>query len=99
GCSRHMTSNIAYLSDFKQFDGGYVAFGEGAYGGKISGKVSLENVENGEPKTADDTQKHDEDGLNNENAEQERFLVDSSSKDVNAVGHDPSKSIRIKYNI
>ncbi|GJZ84157.1 putative ribonuclease H-like domain-containing protein [Tanacetum coccineum] len=35
GCSRHMTGNIAYLSDFKQFDGGYVAFGGGAYGGKI----------------------------------------------------------------
>ncbi|GJT80639.1 putative ribonuclease H-like domain-containing protein, partial [Tanacetum coccineum] len=34
GCSRHMTGNIAYLSDFKQFDGGYVAFGGGAYGGK-----------------------------------------------------------------
>ncbi|GKE67367.1 hypothetical protein Tco_1521528 [Tanacetum coccineum] len=27
GCSRHMTGNIAYLSDFKQFNGGYVAFG------------------------------------------------------------------------
>ncbi|GJR25526.1 ribonuclease H-like domain-containing protein [Tanacetum coccineum] len=27
GCSRHMTGNIAYLSDFKEFDGGYVAFG------------------------------------------------------------------------
>ncbi|GKG17428.1 hypothetical protein Tco_0362385, partial [Tanacetum coccineum] len=38
GCSRHMTNNIAYLSDFKQFDRGYVAFGGGAYGGKISGK-------------------------------------------------------------
>ncbi|GKF68732.1 hypothetical protein Tco_0198411, partial [Tanacetum coccineum] len=35
GCSRHMTGNIAYLSDFKQFDRGYVAFGGGAYGGKI----------------------------------------------------------------
>ncbi|GJW02976.1 putative ribonuclease H-like domain-containing protein [Tanacetum coccineum] len=45
-----------------------------------------ENVENGEPNTADDTQKQDEDGLNNENAKQERFLVDSSSKDVNATG-------------
>ncbi|GKB07884.1 putative ribonuclease H-like domain-containing protein [Tanacetum coccineum] len=40
GCSRHMTGNIAYLSDFKQFDGGYVAFGGGAYGGKITGKVN-----------------------------------------------------------
>ncbi|GJX45261.1 putative ribonuclease H-like domain-containing protein [Tanacetum coccineum] len=31
GCSRHMTRNIAYLSDFKEFDGGYVAFGGGAH--------------------------------------------------------------------
>ncbi|GJW90725.1 hypothetical protein Tco_0168278 [Tanacetum coccineum] len=37
GCSRHMTGNIAYLSDFKEFDGGYVAFGGGAYGGRITG--------------------------------------------------------------
>ncbi|GKF10654.1 putative ribonuclease H-like domain-containing protein, partial [Tanacetum coccineum] len=36
-----MTGNIAYLSDFKQFDGGYVAFGGGAYGGKISSKGTL----------------------------------------------------------
>ncbi|GKE64843.1 hypothetical protein Tco_1519004, partial [Tanacetum coccineum] len=26
GCSRHMTGNIAYLSNFKEFDGGYVTF-------------------------------------------------------------------------
>ncbi|GJU30707.1 putative ribonuclease H-like domain-containing protein [Tanacetum coccineum] len=41
GCSRHMTGNIAYLSYFKEFDGGYVAFGGGAYGGIISGKGTL----------------------------------------------------------
>ncbi|GJZ93420.1 hypothetical protein Tco_0665485 [Tanacetum coccineum] len=75
GCSRHMTGNIAYLSDFKQFDGDTSYFDS-----------PTENVDNGEPKTADDAQKQDEDGLNNENAEQERFLDDSSSKDVNAVG-------------
>ncbi|GJY80030.1 hypothetical protein Tco_0492781 [Tanacetum coccineum] len=27
GCSRHMTRDISYLSDFKEFDGGYVTFG------------------------------------------------------------------------
>ncbi|GJU00564.1 hypothetical protein Tco_1110902 [Tanacetum coccineum] len=27
GCSRHMTGDISYLSDFKEFDGGYVTFG------------------------------------------------------------------------
>ncbi|GJW06926.1 putative ribonuclease H-like domain-containing protein [Tanacetum coccineum] len=36
-----MIGNIAYLSDFKQFDGGYVAFRGGAYGGKITGKGTL----------------------------------------------------------
>ncbi|GKB14438.1 zinc finger BED domain-containing protein RICESLEEPER 2-like protein, partial [Tanacetum coccineum] len=41
GCSRHMTRNIAYLPDFKEFDGGYVAFGGGAYGGRITGKGTL----------------------------------------------------------
>ncbi|GJX18990.1 hypothetical protein Tco_0221667 [Tanacetum coccineum] len=35
GCSRHMTGNIAHLSDFKDFDGGYVTFGGGAHGGRI----------------------------------------------------------------
>ncbi|GKB00386.1 putative ribonuclease H-like domain-containing protein [Tanacetum coccineum] len=41
GCSRHMTGNIAYLSDFKEFDGGYVTFRGGAHGGIISGKGTL----------------------------------------------------------
>ncbi|GKB66691.1 putative ribonuclease H-like domain-containing protein, partial [Tanacetum coccineum] len=41
GCSRHMTGNIAYLSDFKEFDGGYVTFGGGTHGGRISGKGTL----------------------------------------------------------
>ncbi|GJW32900.1 ribonuclease H-like domain-containing protein [Tanacetum coccineum] len=38
GCSRHMTRNIAYLIDFKEFDGGYVTFGGGTHGGRISSK-------------------------------------------------------------
>ncbi|GKA87599.1 hypothetical protein Tco_0809363, partial [Tanacetum coccineum] len=41
GCSRHMTGNIACLSDFKEFDGGYVTFRGGAHGGRISGKGTL----------------------------------------------------------
>ncbi|GJU31383.1 hypothetical protein Tco_1174972 [Tanacetum coccineum] len=41
GCSRHMTGNIAYLLDFKEFDGGYVTFGGGAHGGRISSKGTL----------------------------------------------------------
>nr|GEY95145.1 putative ribonuclease H-like domain-containing protein [Tanacetum cinerariifolium] len=38
GCSKHMTRNISYLTNFKEHDRGYVAFGRGAKGGKITGK-------------------------------------------------------------
>ncbi|GJZ07978.1 putative ribonuclease H-like domain-containing protein [Tanacetum coccineum] len=38
GCSRNMSGNIAHLSDFKDFDGGYVTFSRGANGGRITGK-------------------------------------------------------------
>ncbi|GJR85027.1 putative ribonuclease H-like domain-containing protein [Tanacetum coccineum] len=41
GCSRRMTGNITYLSDFKEFDGGYVTFVGGAHGGRISSKGTL----------------------------------------------------------
>nr|GEU30789.1 uncharacterized mitochondrial protein AtMg00810-like [Tanacetum cinerariifolium] len=37
GCSRHMTGNISYLSDYEPYDGGYVSFGQG--GGKITSKA------------------------------------------------------------
>nr|GEZ56626.1 hypothetical protein [Tanacetum cinerariifolium] len=36
GCSRHMTGNISYLSDFEEINGGYVAFGGNPKGGKIT---------------------------------------------------------------
>nr|GEX61921.1 hypothetical protein [Tanacetum cinerariifolium] len=41
GCSRHMTSNISYLSNFTEINGGYVAFGGNPKGGKITGKVTF----------------------------------------------------------
>ncbi|GKE30940.1 ribonuclease H-like domain-containing protein [Tanacetum coccineum] len=44
GCSRHMTGNMSYLSDFKEFDEGYVTFGGGAKRGRITGKGTLKNV-------------------------------------------------------
>nr|GEU90467.1 hypothetical protein [Tanacetum cinerariifolium] len=39
GCSRHMTCNISYLTDYEPFDGGYVSFGQG--GCKITGKGTI----------------------------------------------------------
>ncbi|GKC31862.1 putative ribonuclease H-like domain-containing protein, partial [Tanacetum coccineum] len=51
GCSRHMTGNMSYLTDFEEIDRGYVAFGGNPKGGKITsrgtiktGKLDFENV-------------------------------------------------------
>nr|GEX97334.1 hypothetical protein [Tanacetum cinerariifolium] len=41
GCSRHMTRNMSYLSDFKEVNGGYVSFGGNPKGGKISRKGKI----------------------------------------------------------
>ncbi|GJY68565.1 retrovirus-related pol polyprotein from transposon TNT 1-94 [Tanacetum coccineum] len=38
GCSRHMTENMSYLTDYEEIDGGYVAFGGNPKGGKITKK-------------------------------------------------------------
>ncbi|GKE74386.1 hypothetical protein Tco_1536427, partial [Tanacetum coccineum] len=35
---------MSYLLDFKEFDRGYVTFGGGAKGGKITGKGTLKTV-------------------------------------------------------
>nr|GEZ20718.1 ribonuclease H-like domain-containing protein [Tanacetum cinerariifolium] len=40
-CSRHMIGNMSYLSDFKELNGGYVAFGGNPKGGKITGKGKI----------------------------------------------------------
>nr|GFB78136.1 ribonuclease H-like domain-containing protein [Tanacetum cinerariifolium] len=41
GCSRHMTGNMSYLSDFEELNGGYVAFGGNPKSGKITGKGKI----------------------------------------------------------
>ncbi|GJZ38334.1 hypothetical protein Tco_0584525 [Tanacetum coccineum] len=48
GCSMHMTGNMSYLLNFKEFDKGYVTFRGGAKGEKITGKGTL--------KTSDESQ-------------------------------------------
>ncbi|GJT13691.1 hypothetical protein Tco_0860733 [Tanacetum coccineum] len=49
GCSSHMTGNKAYLLDYEDYNGGFVAFGSDPKGGKITGKgksvVSMANLE------------------------------------------------------
>ncbi|GJS54073.1 putative ribonuclease H-like domain-containing protein [Tanacetum coccineum] len=41
GCSRHMTGNMSYLTDYEEIDGGYVAFGGNPKGGKFIGKGTI----------------------------------------------------------
>ncbi|GJX85429.1 putative ribonuclease H-like domain-containing protein [Tanacetum coccineum] len=36
GCSRHMTGNMSYLTNFEEIDRGYVSFGGNPKGGKIT---------------------------------------------------------------
>nr|GEU65480.1 uncharacterized mitochondrial protein AtMg00810-like [Tanacetum cinerariifolium] len=44
GCSRNMTWNMSYLSDFEELNGGYVAFGGNPKGGKITGKGKIKTA-------------------------------------------------------
>ncbi|GKF44389.1 hypothetical protein Tco_0130941, partial [Tanacetum coccineum] len=41
GCSRHMTGNKSYLTDYQDTDGGFVAFARSPKGGKITGKGKI----------------------------------------------------------
>ncbi|GJV95935.1 putative ribonuclease H-like domain-containing protein, partial [Tanacetum coccineum] len=44
GCSRHMTGNMSYLTNYEEIDGGYVDFGRNPKGGKIIGKCTIKIV-------------------------------------------------------
>ncbi|GKE18250.1 hypothetical protein Tco_1425827 [Tanacetum coccineum] len=41
GCSRHITGNMSYLTDYEEIDGGYVSFGGNPRGGKITRKCTI----------------------------------------------------------
>ncbi|GJY43299.1 hypothetical protein Tco_0431512 [Tanacetum coccineum] len=43
GCSRHMTGNRSYLTDYEEIKGGFVTFGGNSKGGKITRK-GIENL-------------------------------------------------------
>ncbi|GJX33289.1 retrovirus-related pol polyprotein from transposon TNT 1-94 [Tanacetum coccineum] len=42
-CSRHMTGNMSYLTEFEEINGGYVAFRGNPKGGEITGRVPRKN--------------------------------------------------------
>ncbi|GJR51410.1 hypothetical protein Tco_1401931 [Tanacetum coccineum] len=41
GCSKHMTGNRSYLTDYEEINGGFVAFRGNSKGGKITGKCKI----------------------------------------------------------
>ncbi|GJT95221.1 ribonuclease H-like domain-containing protein [Tanacetum coccineum] len=41
GCSSHMTGNKTYLSDYKDYNRGFMTFGSDPKGGKITGKCKI----------------------------------------------------------
>nr|GEU51124.1 hypothetical protein [Tanacetum cinerariifolium] len=45
GCSRHMTGNISYLSDYEPFDRGYVSFGQGGCKNTGKGTIKTDKLE------------------------------------------------------
>nr|GEU42590.1 hypothetical protein [Tanacetum cinerariifolium] len=55
GCSRHMTRNISYLTDYEEIDEGYVAFEGNPKGGKITGRGNQSNGNAG-TKACDDAE-------------------------------------------
>ncbi|GKD74629.1 hypothetical protein Tco_1332911, partial [Tanacetum coccineum] len=44
GCSSHMTGNKAYLLDYEDYNGGFVAFRSDSKGGKIMGKGKIKTA-------------------------------------------------------
>nr|GEW69002.1 hypothetical protein [Tanacetum cinerariifolium] len=90
GCSRHMTGNISYLTEFKEHDRGYVAFGGGAKGGKITRKGTIRTDNSLFDSSSQASDGHNKDKLGpsqaSESDNQERPNAESSTKTFNTVG-------------
>ncbi|GKB59929.1 hypothetical protein Tco_0916115 [Tanacetum coccineum] len=81
-CSRHMTGNMSYLTDYEEIDGGYVAFGGNPKRGKITGKCTIKtdpksSHDDGSKPLSDDGKKVDED------PRKESECNDQEKEDVN----------------
>ncbi|GJX10012.1 hypothetical protein Tco_0199871 [Tanacetum coccineum] len=89
GCSRHMTWNMSYLTDYEEIDGGYVAFGGNPKGGKIIGKEPVKDyillpLWTADPPFSQDPKSSHDDGFK------------PSSDDGKKVDEDPRKDSECK---
>ncbi|GKB60159.1 putative ribonuclease H-like domain-containing protein [Tanacetum coccineum] len=84
GCSRHMTGNMSYLTDFEEIDGGYVAFGGNPKGGKITcrGTKACDDAEGGD--SSKDVESNDQE--KNDNVNSTNNVNATSTNEVNVIG-------------
>nr|GEU61746.1 uncharacterized mitochondrial protein AtMg00810-like [Tanacetum cinerariifolium] len=87
GCSRHMTGNLSYLSYFKEFNGGYVTFGEEQMVAELLAKELFTlNATNDEPQSSCDAGDKDGNGVNKDSGIDTHEKLANSINDVNIVG-------------
>ncbi|GJS34003.1 putative ribonuclease H-like domain-containing protein [Tanacetum coccineum] len=107
GCSRHMTGNMSYLTDYEEIDGGYVAFGGNPKGGKITRKGTHSQDDRSKP-SIDDGKKVDEDPRkdsecndqeNEDNVNNTNNVNDASIDEVNVVGGKTSIELHFDLNM
>nr|GEZ62798.1 hypothetical protein [Tanacetum cinerariifolium] len=89
GCSRHITGNMSYLSDFEELNGGYVSFGGNPKGGKISGKGKIKTDDAFDGKEPDfDAKKHESEvNVSLSSSAQLRKQDDKTKKEAKGKSH------------
>nr|GEY03363.1 putative ribonuclease H-like domain-containing protein [Tanacetum cinerariifolium] len=96
-CSRHMTRNMSYISNFKEFNVGYVTFRGGANGGRITGKGTIHTATKDETsdilkkfiteiKNLVDKKVKDDNGVNKDSGIDAHEKSTNSINDVNTIG-------------
>ncbi|GJX28642.1 hypothetical protein Tco_0236721 [Tanacetum coccineum] len=85
GCSRHITWNMSYLTNFEEIDGGYVAFEGNPKGRKITGIVIAGNQSNGNAgtKACDDAGKSSLDAGFKPSRDNEKKVTEEPRKESN----------------
>ncbi|GJX11228.1 ribonuclease H-like domain-containing protein [Tanacetum coccineum] len=108
GCSRHMTGNMSYLTDYEEIDGGYVAFGGNPKGGKITGKDPKSSHDDGSKPSSNDEKKVDEylrkesecnDQEKEDNVNNTNNVNAASTNKVNVVGEKTSIELLLDPNM
>nr|GEX08019.1 copia protein [Tanacetum cinerariifolium] len=106
GCSRHMTENMSYLTDYKEIDRGYVAFEGNLKGGKITGKCIIK-ISKLDFENIDDGKKVDEDPRNESECKYQKKEdnvystnnVNTVSSTVNAAGTNEDNELSFDPNM